>query len=48
MATGSSKSFSTKSLDHDEEYSEFCENFAFSDTVRLNLFLVKFADRIAF
>lgn len=33
MAAGSSNSFSTKSLDCDEEYSEFCENFSFSDTV---------------
>lgn len=34
MAAGPSKSFSTKSLECDEEFSEFCENFSFSDTVR--------------
>ena len=34
MAAGSSKPFSTNSLDCDEEFSEFCENFSFSDEVR--------------
>lgn len=33
MAAGSSKQFATKALDCDEEFSEFCENFSFSDSV---------------
>lgn len=44
MATGSSKSFSTKSLDCDEEYSEFCENFSFSDAVNKILFYFDLID----
>lgn len=37
MAAGSSKSFSTNSIECDEEFSEFCENFSFSNTVSFNL-----------
>lgn len=33
MAEGPSKSVSTKSLDSDEEFRDFCENFVFSGCV---------------
>lgn len=39
MAAGSSNSFATKSHECDEEFSEFCENFTFCDTVN---FPIKF------
>lgn len=35
MAEGASKSLSTKSLDSDEEFHEFCENFKFSGSVSI-------------
>lgn len=33
MAEGPSKSLSTKSLDNDEEFRDFCENFTSSGSV---------------
>ena len=38
MAEGPSKSLSTKSLESDEEFRDFCENFVFSGCVSLFLY----------
>ena len=43
MATGPLKPFATQTLDCDEEFSEFCENFTFSDTV-FYYFLINYFD----
>lgn len=41
MAAGPSKSLSTKSLNGDEEYHEYCENFEFSGNVNKKIVLFK-------
>lgn len=40
MAVNPSKSFSTKSLEFDEEFSEFCENFQFSN-LNVSIYKIK-------